>query len=65
MIRFVRAGAPSPFARWLSGETNYGVLLFAGNQTTNLDRYVFYNETASDPAKRPQVIIKYTPRTIP
>lgn len=65
MIRFVRAGATSPFARWLSGETNYGLLLFAGNQTVNLDRYSFYKETASDPNKRPRVVIKYTPRTIP
>ncbi|MCC6865931.1 MAG: DNRLRE domain-containing protein [Ignavibacteria bacterium] len=65
MMRLVAAGAPSPFARWLSGETNYGLLLFAGNQTINLDRYVFYNETASDHSKRPHVIIKYTPRVTP
>lgn len=65
MIRLVRIGISSPFARWLSGEANYGILLFAGNQTVNLDRYVFYNENATDPLKRPRVIIKYTPRVIP
>lgn len=65
MMRLVAIGAPSPFARWLSGTSNYGLLLFAGNQTLNLDRYVFFKETASDPLKRPRVIIKYTPRVIP
>ncbi|MEO8513580.1 MAG: DNRLRE domain-containing protein [Ignavibacteria bacterium] len=65
MMRLVSNGTPSPFARWLSGETNYGLLLFAGNQTVNLDRYVFYKESASDPLKRPRVLIKYTPRVIP
>lgn len=65
MMRLVDIGAPSPFARWLSGTANYGLLLFSGNQTVNLDRYVFYKETASDPNKRPRVIIKYTPRVTP
>ncbi len=65
MMRLVKNGFPSPFARWLSGETNYGLLLFAGNQTVNLDRYVFYKESAIDPLKRPRVVIKYTPRVIP
>ncbi len=65
MMRLVSASSPSPFARWLSGTANYGILLFAGNQTIDLDRYVFYKETASDPLKRPRVIIKYTPRVIP
>lgn len=65
MMRLVAAGAPSPFARWLSGTSNYGILLFAGSQTLNLDRYVFFKETASDPLKRPRVVIKYTPRVIP
>lgn len=65
MMRMVRAGVSSPFQRWLLGQANYGIMLFAGGQTLNLDRYVFYKETASDPAKRPRVIIKYTPRVIP
>ncbi len=65
MIRLVRNNIPSPFARWLSGTSNYGLLLFAGNQTVNLDRYVFFKETASDPLKRPRVVVKYTPRVIP
>lgn len=65
MMRLVNVGSPSPFARWLSGAANYGLLLFSGNQTVNLDRYVFYKETASDPNKRPRVIIKYTPRVTP
>lgn len=65
MMRLVNVGSPSPFARWLTGAANYGLLLFSGNQTINLDRYVFYKETASDPNKRPRVIIKYTPRVTP
>ena len=65
MMRMVRAGVSSPFQRWLLGQTNYGLMLFAGGQALNLDRYVLYKETASDPAKRPRVIIKYTPRVIP
>ncbi|MBL8015965.1 MAG: hypothetical protein JNK43_01745, partial [Ignavibacteria bacterium] len=65
MMRMVRAGVSSPFQRWLLGQANYGIMLFAGGQTLNLDRYTFYKETASDPAKRPRVIIKYTPRVIP
>jgi hypothetical protein len=65
MMRLVASGSPSPFARWLAGTANYGILLFAGNQTIDLDRYVFYKETASDPLKRPRVVIKYTPRVIP
>jgi len=65
MMRMVRAGVSSPFQRWLLGQTNYGLMLFVGGQALNLDRYVLYKETASDPAKRPRVIIKYTPRVIP
>lgn len=65
MMRLVAAGAPSPFARWLSGTANYGLLLFAGNQTINLDKYVFYKESAADPQTRPRVVIKYTPRVTP
>ena len=65
MMRLVSTGAPSPFARWLSGTSNYGLLLFAGNQTINLDKYVFYKESASDPQNRPRVVIKYTPRVTP
>lgn len=65
MMRLVAPGAPSPFARWLSGTANYGLLLFAGNQTINLDKYVFHKESASDPQTRPRVVIKYTPRVTP
>lgn len=65
MMRLVSPGSPSPFARWLSGTANYGLLLFAGNQTINLDKYVFYKESASDPQTRPRVVIKYTPRVTP
>lgn len=65
MIRFVSAFQRSPFQRWLLGETNYGILLYASNQTKNLDLFSFYSNTASDPGKRPRVIIKYTPRVTP
>jgi hypothetical protein len=65
VTRLVSRDYASPFQRWLLGETNYGIMIFAGNQTKNLDRYTFYKETASDPNKRPRVIIKYTPRARP
>jgi hypothetical protein len=65
MLRLVKSNIVSPFQRWLLGQANYGIMLFAGNQTINLDKYVFFKETATDPAKRPRVIIKYTPRVIP
>lgn len=64
-VALMNVQAPSPFQRWQLGQANYGILLFAGNQTINLDRYVFYKETASDPANRPRVVIKYTPRVTP
>jgi hypothetical protein len=65
MMRLVARDFASPFQRWLLGETNYGIMLFAGNQTKNLDKYTFYKETTSDPNKRPRVVIKYTPRANP
>ena len=65
MIRLVSNQVSSPFQRWLYGHVNYGIMLFAGNQTINLDRYVFYKENAADPNKRPRVKIKYTPRVTP
>lgn len=65
MTRLVSRDFASPFQRWLLGTTNHGIMIFAGNQTKNLDRYTFYKETASDPSKRPRVIIKYTPRAAP
>lgn len=52
-----------PFQRWVQGQANYGLLLNAYNQKTNLDKFAFYDVNASDPNKRPRVIIKYTPRT--
>lgn len=54
-----------PFQRWLQGDNNYGVILRPYNQYTNLDRFVFYDVNASDPSKRPRVVIKYTPRITP
>ena len=65
MTRLVSRDYASPFQRWLLGVTNHGIMIFAGNQTKNLDRYTFYKETASDPNKRPRVVIKYTPRAAP
>jgi len=54
-----------PFQRWLNGNTNYGILIMPFNQNVNLDMFAFYDITASDPAKRPRVVIKYTPRIHP
>jgi hypothetical protein len=65
MTRLVASFQVSPFQRWLLGETNYGILIFASNQTKNLDLFSFYGPTASDPNKRPRVVIKYTPRVTP
>ena len=55
----------TPFQRWLNNESNQGIMIIPGAQTTNLDLFSFYNINASDPNKRPRVIIKYTPRITP
>ena len=60
MIRII-----NPFQRWVQGQTNYGILLAAKRDFELLDLYSFYDMTASDPNKRPRVIIKYTPRITP
>ncbi len=65
MLRLISNRIESPFQRWLVGTANYGILLASGTQNTALDSYTFYKETATDPAKRPRVIIKYTPRVNP
>jgi hypothetical protein len=52
----------SPFQRWLSGETNYGLYLYPTTIQTNLDLFAIYNTTAADSTKRPRLVIKYTPR---
>ena len=65
VTRLVSSFQPSPFQRWLLGETNYGIMIFASNQTKNLDQFSFYGPNASDPNNRPRVVIKYTPRVIP
>ncbi|MCX7877099.1 MAG: DNRLRE domain-containing protein [Ignavibacteria bacterium] len=65
MIRLVASTQPSPFQRWLLGQNNYGIMIQAANNFINLDLFSFFNETASDPLKRPRVIIKYTPRVRP
>lgn len=65
MLRLVSNRIESPFARWLVGTANYGILLASGTQNIALDSYTFYSENATDPAKRPRVIIKYTPRVNP
>lgn len=65
MIRLVAGFQVSPFQRWLLGEANHGIMLFAANQQRNLDLFSFYGPTASDPNKRPRVVIKYTPRVTP
>lgn len=65
MTRLVSSFQPSPFQRWLLGQPNYGIMIFASNQINNLDRLSFYSSTTSDPNKRPRVVIKYTPRVAP
>lgn len=65
VTRLVSSSQPSPFQRWLLGEANYGIMIFASNQTKNLDQFSFYGPNASDRNKRPRVVIKYTPRVIP
>ncbi len=65
VIRVMSGFQASPFQRWLLGETNYGIMLRAGNQFTNLDLFTFFNTTVADPNKRPRIIIKYTPRVTP
>lgn len=65
VTRLVAGFQVSPFQRWLLGEANNGLLLFASNQLRNLDLFSFYSPTASDLSKRPRVIIKYTPRVTP
>ncbi|MBZ0203580.1 MAG: DNRLRE domain-containing protein [Ignavibacteria bacterium] len=65
MLRLVSNRIESPFARWLVGTTNYGILLVSGTQNIALDSYTFYSEHSVDPSKRPRVIIKYTPRVNP
>lgn len=65
MIRLVAATQASPFQRWLLGQNNYGIMILASNNLLNLDLFSFFDETASDPQKKPRVIIKYTPRVRP
>ena len=55
----------APFQRWLMGETNYGLIINPSNQNANLDRFAFYDINASNPNKRPKVVIFYTPRVTP
>lgn len=56
-----------PLQKWARGEPNYGLLVRPLNQILNftLSQFAFYDVNASDPSKRPRVIIKYTPRITP
>lgn len=62
IFRLVSAFQPSPFQRWLSGQTNYGILLSADNNVVNLDRFAFYDINSNVANTKPRIIIKYTPR---
>jgi hypothetical protein len=55
----------TPFQRWLNNASNQGIMIIPGAQTSNLDVFSIYDINASDPNKRPRVIIKYTPRITP
>lgn len=50
------------FQKWIQGQSNYGMMIQTFNQNSSLDLFTVYNETASDPTKRPHVIIKYSLR---
>ena len=52
----------APFQRWIQGQNNYGLILRCYNQYSDLDLFSIFKETASDPSKRPRVIIKYSQR---
>jgi hypothetical protein len=65
IVRMIDTRQPCPFQRWLNGETNYGVQIAAKNSFNTLDQYVFYGMDAADPANRPRVVLKYTPRVTP
>ena len=65
VIRAMRFLSASPFQMWLDGQANNGLLIYNKSFNSNLDLFSFYNVNASDPAKRPRVIIKYTPRITP
>jgi hypothetical protein len=55
----------TPFQRWLRGDINYGLIINPSNQNSNLDLFAFYDVNASNPNKRPKVVIFYTPRVTP
>lgn len=65
VIRAMRYLSASPFQMWLDGQANNGILIYNKSYNSNLDLFGFFNVNASDPAKRPRVIIKYTPRITP
>jgi hypothetical protein len=51
------------FQKWNYGLlTNFGVTMMNTNDFYNLDRFVFYGPGVQDTAKRPKLIIRYTPR---
>jgi hypothetical protein len=53
------------FQKWTQGGSNFGLLVFPTNRILNIDRFAFFDMNASDPNKRPRLIIRYTPRIIP
>lgn len=65
VIRVVKYLGSSPFQMWLDGQTNNGLEIYNAGLYSNLDLFAFFNINASNPAKRPRVIIKYTPRITP
>jgi hypothetical protein len=51
-----------PFQRWVQGQSNFGIMLKAYNNTQYMDLFSIFSETSTDPSKRPRVIIKYSLR---
>ena len=51
-----------PFQRWVQGQSNYGVMLKAYNNSSYMDLFSIFSESSQDSTKRPRVIIKYTLR---
>jgi hypothetical protein len=50
------------FQKWVSGTSNFGILIKNIYDYSNLDRYVFYSTNYPDVDKRPRLKIRYTLR---
>ena len=46
--------------RWINGESNQGMLLWAAGQLEGVERFVFFGSSNSDRSKQPKLTITYT-----